>query len=213
MIQGLNIQVNDRHGFPGRNTEAFAEMQETHVVEDETLLVHIAGGEEGAFAELVRRHSQRFYRIAYRFSTNREEAQDIVQEAFLKLWERPQLFKVTGKTRFTTWFYRVVINLCIDYSRRPGAVELTDDMMNVPDTGITPDVAMDARRMQVYLEHCIAQLPLRQRMALNLCFYEGVSNKDAAEIIGVSLKALQSLLMRAKGSLKEKMASYHGGTR
>ncbi|MBF0536641.1 MAG: sigma-70 family RNA polymerase sigma factor [Nitrospirae bacterium] len=212
MTQGLETEVDDRQGFSKQDAEGSEDVQDARAAEDEAILARIVDGEEGAFAELVRRHSQRFYRIAYRFSASREDAQDIVQEAFLRLWQRPHLFKANRKTRFTTWFYRVVINLCIDYNRRPKTSALTDDM-DIPGTGIAQDAAIDNRERQAYLERAISELPLRQRMALNLCFYEGVSNKDAAAIIGVSLKALQSLLMRAKLALKEKMASHYGGVK
>lgn len=186
-------------------------MEDFLATEEDAILLHrIREGEHRAFTELVTRHSDRFYRLAYRFTANREDAQDIVQEAFMKLWAQPSKWDKGKRTKFTTWFYRVVMNLCIDHIKRMKHEPLPEDM-DVPSSDLQQDLVMDNRQTKAHLERLLSELPTRQQMALNLCFYEGVSNKDAAEIIGVSLKALQSLLMRAKQTLKEKMAHHHKG--
>jgi len=86
--------------------------------EDAWLLTRLQEGEHAAFTILVQRHASRFYRVAYRFVSNRAEAEDIVQDAFLKLWERPNMWQAGKNTAFTTWFHRVVINLCLDRTRK-----------------------------------------------------------------------------------------------
>lgn len=171
---------------------------------DESLLRLIRGGNHDAFAELVRRHSRRFYHIAYRLLFNKDDAEDIVQEAFLKLWRSPGSFKESEGAKFTTWFYRVVTNLCLDMNRKKKPLPL-NGTVQIPDARPGQELLMDGRQKQAMLDQLIAQLPERQQLALNLCFYEGLTNKEAAEIIGVELKALQSLIMRAKTTLKEKM--------
>jgi RNA polymerase sigma-70 factor (ECF subfamily) len=175
--------------------------------DDETLLHRIREGRHDAFSALVCRHVKRFYSIAYRILNNKVEAEDIVQEAFLKLWEKPELWDETRQVKFTTWFYRVVTNLCLDHNKKKKPVRLPEDLpiIDGKPNGIE---LLEQRQKQAMLEKFIRELPERQQLALNLCFYEGLSNKEAAEIIDIKVKALQSLIMRAKITLKEKINRY-----
>ena len=175
--------------------------------DDSELLDLVQHGSHPAFAALVERHTERYYRLAYRYLQNRAAAEDMVQDAFLKLWEDPGRWRPEKNCKFTTWFYRVVVNLCLDWQKRKRPLELNDDMPLI-DERVTADQAMVRREEQRILEQEIAALPERQRAALNLCFDEGVSNQEAADIMGINLKALQSLLMRAKTTLKKRMQSY-----
>lgn len=175
--------------------------------QDHELLALVQEGSHPAFAELVKRHTERFYRLAFRYLQNREAAEDVVQDAFLKLWEEPARWQADKNTKFTTWFYRVVVNQCLDWQKRKRPVELTADMPLIDDRA-TADQALLRSEEQKILEKEIAALPERQRMAINLCFDEGLSNQEAAEVMGVNLKALQSLIMRAKTTLKERMKVY-----
>ena len=172
--------------------------------EDARLLSRVCEGNESAFATLVRRHSERFYRVAYRFTGNRAEAEDAVQDAFMKLWEKPTLWRADRKASFTTWFYRVVINLCLDRARKKRPSPLADDR-GIVDERATQEEELMRNEQQKRLENAIQALPERQRVALNLCFYEELSNQEAADIMEIKLKALQSLLMRAKITLKSQL--------
>ena len=164
-------------------------------------------GSHQAFAELVQRHTERFYRLAYRYVQNRETAEDLVQDAFLRLWENPASWRPDRNSKFTTWFYRIVVNLCLDWQKKKRPMPLDEDMP-LADERESADEAMIRIQEQRLLEKEIAALPERQRTALNLCFDEGLSNQEAAEAMGVNLKALQSLIMRAKTTLKERMKAY-----
>lgn len=176
-------------------------------LDDETLLYRIRKGQRDAFSELVDRHAKRFYAIAYRILNNKDEAEDIVQEAFLKLWEKPELWDKTRQAKFTTWFYKIVTNLCLDHNKKKKPVPLPQDLKIIDGNPKGIDV-LEQRQKQAMLEDFIRQLPERQQLALNLCFYEGLSNKEAAEIIDIKVKALQSLIMRAKTTLREKIQRY-----
>jgi RNA polymerase sigma-70 factor, ECF subfamily len=182
--------------------------QDFSLFDDEELLRLIEDGTHEAFAALVRRHTPRFYRVAYRLAVEKRDAEDIVQEAFLKLWERPTAWDRSRHTKFTTWFYRVVMNLCVDHNRKKKPLPFPEKLQP-EDPRPGQDTAAEDRRRQVMLEALIQELPVRQQLALDLCFYEGLSNKEAAEVIGIKVKALQSLIMRAKVSLKEKIIRYH----
>ncbi len=174
---------------------------------DNELLALVKGGSSHAFGVLVERHTERFYRLAYRYLQDRATAEDIVQDAFLKLWENPDLWQAERETKFTTWFYRIVINLCLDWRKKKRPLEL-DPQMPLVDAAGTADEIMIRQEQETMLEKEIASLPDRQRTALNLCFGEGLSNQEAAVIMGIKLKALQSLIMRAKTALRQRMKAY-----
>jgi len=174
---------------------------------DHELLALIRDGNSQAFALLVERHMDRFYRLAYRYLQNKEAAEDVVQDAFLKLWENPALWQPERNSKFTTWFYRVVVNLCLDSRKRKKPAPL-DDEAAVIDERQPADERMIRLQEQKALEEAIGALPNRQRTALNLCFDKGLTNQEAAEVMGLKLKALQSLIMRAKTTLKERLKDY-----
>jgi RNA polymerase sigma-70 factor (ECF subfamily) len=176
-------------------------------LDDGSLIKLIQEGNHEAFTELVHRHTQRFYRIAYRMLFNRDDSEDIVQEAFTKLLVNPHVWKQNRGTKFTTWFYKVVTNLCLDHKRKKKPFPIPEDMQLV-DKQPGQEVLLNEKQRQELLDQFIRELPERQQLALNLCFYEGLSNKEAAEIIGVKVKALQSLIMRAKLTLKEKVRQH-----
>jgi len=175
--------------------------------DDHELLGLIQDGSQHAFGVLVQRHTERFYRLAYRYVQSQHTAEDIVQDAFLKLWENPGKWQPERNNKFTTWFYRIVVNLCLDWQKKKRRLIL-DEGLPIADERETMDAAMIRTQEQHLLEKEIAALPERQRTALNLCFSEGLSNQAAAEVMGVHLKALQSLLMRAKATLRERMKAY-----
>lgn len=170
---------------------------------DEELMIRIQSSDHEAFSLLVMRHTKMFYAAAYRMYPYQDEAEDIVQEAFLKLWRKPEMWKTGKGAKFTTWFYRVVTNLAIDYARKKKDSKGSDVLDRITDN--TPDQQdmMEGDEQQKLLEDAIQELPERQKMALNLCFYEELSNKEAAEIMNIGVKALESLLMRAKSGLRD----------
>ena len=181
-----------------------AQMQD---ISDESLMERVCSGNHQAFAQIVERHSGLFYAAAFRMCHNEQDAEDVVQDAFLKLWNKPQVFDASRGAKFTTWFYRVVTNLAIDRMRRKKPQSGSDVLDLMADKAKLADQALEEQDQQDVLEQAIAKLPERQKAALNLCFYEGLSNKEAAEILGVGVKGLESLLMRAKKALKEDLAA------
>lgn len=181
-----------------------AQMQD---IDDESLMERVCSGDHQAFAQIVERHSGMFYSAAYRMCNNNEESEDIVQEAFLKLWNKPQSYDGSKGAKFTTWFYRVVTNLAIDKMRRKKPQSNPEILDYMADKAPLADEALADKDQNDVLEIAIAALPDRQKAALNLCFYEGLSNKEAAEVLGVGVKGLESLLMRAKKALKEDLSA------
>ncbi len=178
-------------------------MADIYSITDESLLARICDGDHQAFAILVRRHTNRFFAAAYRFTGHVQEAEDVVQEAFLKLWQKPQAWDEKRGVRFTTWFYRVVVNGALDTVRKKRPQDGQDVLDGLGDGRESVESLIQKAEYEEILENAIQALPERQRAALNLCFYEEMSNKEAAEILDVNIKALESLLMRAKAGLRD----------
>ena len=178
-------------------------------MDDAVLLAHIREGNRAAFAALVHRHAETAYRIAYRMVANRAAAEDIVQDAFLKLWATPGLWQEGRGAQFTTWFTRIVINRSLDWQRKKKPI-WSESALDVIDPTCGADEQLILNERQRKLEQAIVKLPARQRVALTLCFYEELSNKDAAAVMQLPVKALQSLVMRAKAGLKTMLGESDG---
>lgn len=188
-------------------------IQEHH--EDRELIKRIQNGAHEAFSILVKKHSEKFYRIAFRLSNNKEQSEDIIQDCFLKLWTKPNSFDLKKEVSFTTWFYRVISNAVFDFKRKNSRLMAMEDNTDIIYQGEAIENILDEEKFQTILWEFINKLPEQQQLALNLCFYENIKNKEAAEIMDINLKALESLLMRAKTNLKknfeslEKKKDYH----
>lgn len=175
---------------------------------DESLMLLIKQGNHQAFAILVRRHTDRFYAGAFRMCGNRSEAEDMIQDAFLKIWNKPDLWKEDKGARFTTWFYRILLNQNTDRLRKTKKSTSDETVLSfIADSRETPEGQALQNDEERQIEAALAALPERQKTALNLCFYEGLSNADAADAMGVKVKALESLLMRAKAGVRDYLKS------
>jgi RNA polymerase sigma-70 factor (ECF subfamily) len=177
---------------------------------DESLVLKVREGNEYAFAQLVNRHNKKFYHLAFRYMSNQEDAEDIVQSAFLKFWERPGMWKADKKTKFTTWFYRLVVNSCLDSKKKHKSLPMAEGF-EVQDKSRNQEQRLLLGEQQVMLQNAVSKLPDRQRTALILCAFEEVSQKAAAEVMKINLQALQSLLKRAKNNLAKTLKIKEGG--
>jgi RNA polymerase sigma-70 factor (ECF subfamily) len=172
---------------------------------DEALIARTADGDGEAFQALVERHSQRSLRLAQRISGNASDAEELVQEAFLRLWTKAETWQ-PGRGKFTTWFFRILVNLCLDRKRRPGMLPL-ESAGDPADTRRSAFDEIYRNELGRTVATAIAELPDRQRAALALCYYEELSNVEAAESLSVSVSALEALLVRARRTLRTKLAS------
>ena len=179
----------------------------TESPDDEYLLRQIQEGDSTAFTTLVKKYSAKYYNLAFRYMISRESAEDVVQMAFLKLFENPSIWNPKRGVKFTTWFYRIVVNLCLDSKKKYREIQLPE-IFEISDGRSNQEEEKLAQETQTLLATEISSLPDRQKTALILCFYENMSHKEAAEILVISVKALESLLMRAKETLKIKMKDY-----
>ncbi|MEM7766422.1 MAG: RNA polymerase sigma factor [Pseudomonadota bacterium] len=156
-------------------------------------------GDSAAQNALVRRHMPRLHAVATRMLGDSAAAEDVVQETFVKAWQAMPGW--TPDARFSTWLHRVALNLCYDYLRRRRdvtGVELPEQT----DPDLRPDDRLDQAERVSRIEAAIASLPERQRAALVLCRLEGHTNIEAADIMEISVEALESLLARARRTLR-----------
>jgi len=174
---------------------------------DAALLASVARGAPRAAAELVARKLPRLLSLGQRMLGNRAEAEEVAQEVFLRVWKQAAHWQ-PGLARFDTWLHRVALNLCHDRLRqRPAQERLEDagDVVHIPDPGSMPDQALDAAQRSVHLRAALATLPQRQREALVLQYYQELSNSEAAGLMNVSVDALESLLARARRTLRARL--------
>ena len=163
-------------------------------------------GDQQAYTRLLDRHLDRVHGYIFRMTNNRADAEDIAQETFLRVWHRARTFK-PGRVRFTTWLHRIAHNLCVDtFRKRRDTVATEIDAM--ADGAPAADELSAAEERSRAVHAGIASLPERQRSALVLCQIQGRSNREAAEIIGVSVHALESLIARARRTLKTRLQNH-----
>jgi RNA polymerase sigma-70 factor, ECF subfamily len=166
---------------------------------DEALMARVAGGDERAFQLLSRRHLPAMLGLARRILGNAAEAEDVAQEAFMRVWTHAPRWQPLAQ--FRTWLTRVVINLCLDRKRRAPWVELETAGEIVDPAPGAGEKAEDDERERM-LAAAIEKLPIRQRSAIVLTYGDGMSNAQVAEILDTSVSAVETLLVRAKQNLR-----------
>ena len=171
---------------------------------DEALLVLYANGDAAAAKALVMRLTPRVLGYATRLLKDHAEAEDVAQEAMLRLWKIAPDWR-QGEARVTTWLYRVVSNLCTDRLRKRRAVGLED--VAEPEDGRAPVTeTMIERERAAALAAGLATLPDRQRQAVVLRHLEGATNPEIAQVLEISVEAVESLTARGKRALKAALA-------
>lgn len=173
---------------------------EFEATSDDALMARVAAGDESAFAAIIDLYGVIGQRIGWRMLGDAGEAEDVAQEALLRLWSFGSRWQ-PGQAGIAAWLKRVVINLCLDRLRRR---KFTSDEA-VPeriDESPGADEQLDQMRRADAARAAIAALPDRQRAAIVLTYYEEVSNLMAAQTLDMNLKAFESLLLRARAALR-----------
>lgn len=175
---------------------------------DGELMKAVCDGDHTAYKTLVNSHIKSVSRCAYRILGNRNDAADICQETFLRVWLHPEKWE-PKKSKLVTWLYKIAYNLCVDQVRKSRRNNFVLDPQRVFEEILQ---STDAEEIHSTIKHRrlnfgLRMLPENQRSALTLCHYSGFSNKEAAEIMNVSVRALESLLARARRSLKKVLSN------
>lgn len=173
-------------------------------VPDAWLVGRVRAGDAEAYGELVRRHMRRAFSIAYRILEHREDAEDVVQEAFVRALER---FDTLEHGRpFAPWMYRIVVNGALNY-RRSRSVRRTEPIPEDTRSGdAAPDGAAEQAELRRRLRDAMAGLPERQRTIVQLAELEGFSSAEVAEILGLSDGTVRWHLHQARRTLREALA-------
>jgi RNA polymerase sigma factor (sigma-70 family) len=171
---------------------------------DEALLARVAEGDAAAVRALVGRKLPRLMSLGQRMLGDAAEAEDVAQEAFLRVWKQAPRWR-PGRAKFDTWLHRVALNLCYDRLRRRREI-VTDQPPEQADPGPAPDRGLEARDTSARVSRALGALPDRQREAIVLCHYQELGNIEAAAVMGVSVEALESLLGRGRRALRATLA-------
>lgn len=171
---------------------------------DEDLVSRAGHGDPAAIQALIARKLPRVLALAQRMLGDRAEAEDVAQEAMLRVWRQAPKWK-PGKARFDTWLHRVALNLCYDRLRRTREIAMAEPP-DQPDP--TPDAVAGLQSAELgrRVEAALQRLPVRQREAIVLCHYQELTNIEAAALMEVSVEALESLLSRGRRGLRTALA-------
>ena len=166
---------------------------------DHDLMARAAKGDERAFRTLAERHAGSALRLARRILGNEAAAEDIVQDALLRVWINAPRWR--PEAAFRTWLYRIVVNLCLNVRRRAADLPL-DAAEQVADPAPGAEEQLRLRERDRQLAAAIMVLPERQRAAVVLTYQEGLSNADVAEVLDTSVSSVETLLVRARRTLR-----------
>lgn len=187
-------------------------------MQDRELIEKIKAGDCQAFKDLFDRYKGLVVNICYRLVGNKEDADDLTQDVFLKVYKSAKHFKHHSK--FSTWIYRIAVNLCLNYLRKKGHFHLfsVDKSSNQSNIGTLntliapsedqPDVFFEQKELEKIIWKMINSLPKNQRVALILHRYEGLSCREIGEILECSIGSVHARLYRAKENLQEKLIPY-----
>lgn len=173
------------------------------VCSDAELTTAVCSQNQPAFSALISRHYQAVYRVAWRACRNDADSEDVTQEAFLKLWKNPSQLRDGNAVK--GWLMRVASNLIMDKFRQKPMQEL-EDAAHVADVSMPADAVLDRSQVTARIDAVVANLPERQRLALTMVHFEHLTNIAAAAAMEISVDALESLLARARRSLKTILA-------
>jgi RNA polymerase sigma-70 factor, ECF subfamily len=176
-------------------------------LEDSELVERVREGDASAYDELVNRHMRRAFSVAYRLMGHREDAEDLVQDAFLIALEKIDTFQA-GRG-FGPWFYRILVNRGLN-TRKARSVRRTEELpTELTAIGPLPDRAAEQAELKEQLEAALARLPEKQRVAVQLFELEGFAGAEIAEILEIPAGTVRYHLHQARQSLRDALKIFH----
>jgi len=187
-------------------------IQDSHIL----FLEKIAEKDESAFEEFVRIYQNRVLNLIYSYVRSRQDAEELAQDVFVKIWNQARSFK--GRSKVSTWVFRIAVNLTINYLKRK-KIPLTSLDKPLSEEGrimleqvsgpknLQSDFLLEQKALQSIIETAMENLPPAQKTAFILSKYEKHSYKEIAEIMNLSISAVESLLFRAKQNLRKSLQS------
>jgi len=179
-------------------------------MEDKKIIEHLKNGDEFIYKYVYDQYVRVVFSVCRKMTGSKEEAEDAAQDVFIKVFSSIDSFRADSK--LSTWIYRISVNVCLNRQRRKKIIKfLSFDFWNeeneLTDENITPSKSIERSELEGIVRDAINRLPAKQKTALILSRYEEKSYKEIAEIMEVSLSAVESLLFRAKENLAKKLIS------
>lgn len=185
---------------------------ETQPELDADLVKRVRAGDDDAFRVLVERHSRSVYRSAYRITANAADAEDVVQETFLRAYRA--LGNFDARAALTTWLHRIAVNCSLDLidarRRREGRIDAGEDLALVPSTAASPDRVALGAEMQRAVAMAMDALTGNERTAFVLRHFEGVPLEEIGQILGIRLNATKNTVFRAVKKLRNQLQPFTG---
>ena len=179
---------------------------------DIELIENVRAGDDDSFRILVERHSRAIYRSAYRITGNAADADDVVQETFLRAYRALERFD--ARASFTTWIHRIAINCSLDLidsrKRRDGRVNDGEDLAAIASTAAQPDRVVHSLEMQRAVATAMERLSGNERTAFVLRHFEGMPLEEIGKVLGTQLNATKNTVFRAVKKLREQLQPYTG---
>ncbi|MFZ5953037.1 MAG: RNA polymerase sigma factor [Candidatus Rifleibacteriota bacterium] len=185
-------------------------------LKDEELMLQFQKGDEACFRTLVDRHKKRVFHLTYRFLNGSPDAEDVAQEVFVKIFFSKDSYKPLAK--FTTWLFTITRNTCFQNLKKKGKLislnEKADEtnsemqsMISDRNSENPSETCLDEEKRRIVAD-AIAKLPETQRMVILLRRFEQLSYDEIAEVLGVTVQSVKSLLFRGRCSLKDLLKEY-----
>lgn len=170
---------------------------------DTQLMARLATGDMAALGEIVTRYQNNVLAFSYRYLNDWTRAEDITQETFLRVYKAAKFYKPEAK--FTTWLYRIAVNLCLDEKRKYFKDPVSLDQTEIIAASESKMDVVERQEVVKLVKTALNELPERQKLAVMLHRYEGLSHNQITEVTGWSHSAVESLLVRAYANLRKKL--------